>query len=181
MSTRKIFIGIDPGNKGGIAALGEDGAIDLCIIMPVAGKYIDPAALADIVYMRYSSCNVVACLEKVSAMPGQGVSSTFTFGISYGIIMGVLAAMTIPYHLVTPQTWRKEVLVGLPHKAKQVGKVRTPLDKARDKKAIKQAAIDYCRRTWPEQSLLPTKRCTKPHDGMADALCIAEYALRHYK
>src|SRR5690606_16808140 len=48
-----------------------------------------------------------AYVERVSAMPGQGVSSMFNFGMGYGVIQGVLASLGIPYTLVTPQTWKK--------------------------------------------------------------------------
>lgn len=179
--TGKIFIGIDPGKSGAVAALKEDGAVDLCTLIPIAGNYIDAATLSDIIYERYAYCNVVACLEKVSAMPGQGVSSTFNFGVSYGIIMGVLSSMTIPYYLVTPQAWRKDVLVGLPKQAKVKGQKKTDAERSQDRQVIKQATIDYCRRAWPELSLLASPRSKKPHDGMADALCIAKYALNHYR
>ena len=49
----------------------------------------------------------VAIVESVSAMPGQGVSSTFKFGAAYGTVRGVIAALEIPVHLVTPGKWKK--------------------------------------------------------------------------
>ncbi len=71
-------------------------------------------------------------------MPGQGVSSTFKFGQGYGSILGIAAALSIPTELVTPQAWKKVVLAGT----------------AKDK----DAAVGYCRRAFPNVSLLPGPR-----------------------
>ena len=53
-----------------------------------------------------------AFVEQVGAMPKQGVSSTFRFGMAYGIIRGILAARGLPYQLVRPQVWKKAMGVG---------------------------------------------------------------------
>ena len=155
----EIFVGIDPGQKGGLAMIGQD--LVRCTPMPLAGKAIDWAAVADWIARDGSTLfmpPLLAVVEKVGAMPGQGVASTFKFGMNAGGIHGVLAAMHVPMRLVTPPAWKREVLAG------------TKKDKA--------AAIAFCRQRWPEISLLATERSRKPHDGMADALCLAEYARR---
>lgn len=149
------YLGIDPGQSGGLALI--DGDRVECCSMPLAGKAVDWRALTDwIEHLDYPWGKSVAYVEKVSAMPKQGVSSTFKFGLNVGGIHGVLGALGIPMVLVTPQAWKKRVLAG------------TTKDKA--------AAIDYCRRRWPHISLLASERCRKPHDGMADALCLARFA-----
>jgi crossover junction endodeoxyribonuclease RuvC len=167
-----IYIGIDPGQAGGIAIIHKgdnnerNGSLNV-ISMPLAGKDIDVAALSIWLYDQVDGIctdTPVAYLEKVSAMPKQGVASTFKFGINYGIIIGILGTIQIPYYLVTPQAWKKEVLAGL------------------DWKGNKLAAVDYCRRAYPDISLLATSRSYKPHSGMADALCMAVYAsIKHAK
>ena len=98
----------------------------------------------------------VACVEQIGAMPGQGVTSMFNFGKSAGFIEGVLQALEIRYQLVRPQVWKKEF--GL--------------------NGNKQKSIEVCRKLFPDVSLLPTSRCKKSHDGMAEALLMAEYARR---
>ena len=142
------IIGIDPGKKGGFAVLGtHPGACPL----PYAGDTPDGAWLAD----RFRAlADPVLYMEKVHAAPGQGVVSMFTFGRGYGYILGVACAMGVPVVLVTPQKWKAEVLAGT----------------AKDK----EAAIAWCRRTYPRISLVPPG-CRTPQDGMADALCIAHY------
>jgi crossover junction endodeoxyribonuclease RuvC len=109
-------IGIDPGISGAIAIL-KDGVLHRLIDMPTleldSGKtkkrHISAAGLATIlnVFISDADCHVV--IEKVGAMPGQGVTSMFNFGRSAGIIEGVVAALLIPNTYVTPQTWTKAV------------------------------------------------------------------------
>lgn len=124
--------------------------------MPVAGKELDLGQIRDIVHQTQPRLAVV---EKVGSMPGQGVASTFKFGKGYGSILGILAALDVPTELVTPQRWKGKVLAG------------TPKDK--------NAAIAYCRRVFPTVDLV-LPNCRKPHDGMADALCLAEMGRREF-
>ena len=153
----KICIGIDPGKSGGVAII--DGDIVLVTTMLLAGKDVDVAAMAGWIRdntLIYNEGNVIACIEKVHAMPGNGVSSMFKFGFVTGIMHGIIGTLGIPLHMVTPQAWKKNVLAG------------TPKDK--------DAAIDFCRRVYPKVSLLATSRSRKAHSGIADALCIARHA-----
>lgn len=144
------FIGIDPGKSGGIANIDTESGI--CYTVPYSDKdLIDLCS-----YESRKGQNVVCCLEKVGAMPGQGVVSMFNFGQSVGYIKGVLEAFRIPYQEITPQKWKKEF--GLTS------------DKAR--------SAEVCRKLFPDISLLATPRCKKPHDGMSEALLMAEYARR---
>ncbi len=144
---------IDPGLSGGLAIL-KDGEVT-ARPMPLGGKDLDLVLISQ--WLKDSSPGLVI-VEKVHSMPGQGVASMFKFGQGYGAILGIAAALTIPTELVTPQAWKKVVLAG----------------SAKDK----DAAIDYCRRAFPQVSLLPVPRCRKPHDGLADALCLLEYGRR---
>lgn len=154
----RLSLGIDPGLRGGIAALDPAGIVVGTWPMPVTGGEVHAAGLADL--LRSLRClddqqdigGVV--LERVSAMPKQGVSSTFTFGTGWGMVRGVCAALGIPVVLVPPTVWKKRVLVGLPHD--------------------KDGALRYCANRWPCTDLV-LPGCRKPHDGMADALCLAAY------
>lgn len=149
------YIGIDPGLHGGLAGVNESSVI--LEPMPVSGGEIDAHGVC--VWLDGVHASLV-CIEKVHAMPKQGVASTFKFGKGYGTILGVCAAMNICVELVTPQAWKAVVLAG------------TTKDK--------DAAIAWCNRAFPMTSLIP-QGCRVPHDGLADALCIAEYARRTYK
>jgi crossover junction endodeoxyribonuclease RuvC len=158
------YLGFDPGLDGGVAVLNPDAAqgsasAACAYVMPVSGGQIDAHALGALVFSLIASgAALLACVEQVGAMPKQGLSSTFKFGRGYGTILGVLGVLRVHTELVTPQRWKSVVLAG------------TPKDK--------DAARAWCRRAYPGVNLLATPRCRVPHDGMADALCIAEYARR---
>ena len=146
-----VYIGIDPGKKGGYTII-DNGAVD---VFPWSDQgFIDN--MADTV-MNCEKC--VAAVEKVGAMPGQGVTSMFSFGQSYGFILGVLTALGIGYQLVPPRKWKAEF-----------GLLNTQ----------KQASVDVAKRLFPGVSLLPSDRCRKESDGMSDSLLLAEYARRKF-
>ena len=145
---KTLFIGIDPGKSGGIAYIdSEQGFV-------FTEPYSD-SSLIDLL-KEASYGNAVCCLEKVGAMPGQGVVSMFSFGQSVGYIKGVLEAFRIPYQEISPKKWKSEF--GL--------------------NSDKAASAEVCRRLFPNVCLLASPRCKKPHDGMAEALLMAEYARR---
>jgi len=104
-------LGIDPGINGAIAVLdGEDikAIYDMPVVETKSGKTmkrsVSPAMLADII-RQYPGAPVT--VERVAAMPGQGVASMFNFGKSAGIVEGVCAGLGNPVTLVTPQAWQK--------------------------------------------------------------------------
>jgi crossover junction endodeoxyribonuclease RuvC len=103
-------LGIDPGLTGALALI--ETSLDALVIrdMPVARsgtgtrQEIVPVLLAEMIRALDPD---VAFLERVNAMPKQGVSSVFTFGQGYGMIRGVLAALLVPVELVTPGHWKR--------------------------------------------------------------------------
>ena len=143
----KIYVGIDPGKSGALALLFPDG--DIKTIPFDSASYV--IALNDL-----KGHDVMCCLEKVGAMPGQGVVSMFNFGHNFGFIEGILQANLIPYQLVPPQTWKKEFSL--------------TSDKAK--------SIEVCQKLFPKANLLATERSRKPSDGIAEAVLMAEYARR---
>ena len=106
------IIGIDPGASGAIALLVGRELVSVHDMPTVSvernkaqKRQVCPAGLS--LLMQQLSPHR-ATVEKVGAMPGQGVSSMFSFGRSVGIIEGVLAARQIPVTFVTPQSWQKQ-------------------------------------------------------------------------
>ena len=109
------IIGIDPGISGAISFF-EDGKILDVIDMPsmAEGKknkrQVNGAQIYNEIKKRIKIAQkgkVCVVIEQVSAMPGQGVTSMFNFGQSFGVIKGICAAMQLPMHLVRPAKWKK--------------------------------------------------------------------------
>ena len=108
-------IGIDPGLSGAVAVI--TGTDSLRVLdMPTmtverngkAKRQVSASELAEIIYiLKSEDCHVY--VEKVSAMAGQGVTSVFSFGRSFGMIEGILAALHMPVTYVAPATWVKAV------------------------------------------------------------------------
>ena len=151
----KRWIGIDPGCNGAIAMIPEEGDIEL---YPLDNDILNQLC------RNWCFDDCLVCLEKVSAMPGQGVTSMFTFGKGVGYIMGVLESNCIPYQEIQPQRWKKEFGCNL-------GKQFSPKER-------KQADIDACKKLYPKVSLHRTPKCRTDDDGLADALLMATYAKR---
>jgi len=109
-----MYIGIDPGLTGAIAKVsGEDIEVwDMPTLEVRKKRFLNATLLAEILSSINWQQNPQKCevlLERVSARPGQGVTSMFSFGTSYGIIQGIIAVLRIPLTFVTPQEWRKKM------------------------------------------------------------------------
>ncbi len=109
-----LIIGIDPGISGSICFF-EDGKILEVIEMPVMTegkknkKQVNGAQIYNEFLKRINvkDDKIRVVIEQVSAMPGQGVTSMFNFGQSYGILKGICSAMQLPMFFVRPAKWKK--------------------------------------------------------------------------
>ena len=160
-----IYIGIDPGAKGALALVGYDDRLDALgdkfnklrngpVIIPFdKGKYMD--TLRD---LKCADVPCICCIEQVHALHGNGVTSSFEFGKSFGWLLGVLDAFQIPYQPITPQKWKREF--GLT--------------------SDKSKSIEVCKRLYPNLSLLRTERSRKEDDNCAEAVLLMLYAKRKF-
>lgn len=144
-----LFVGIDPGAKGGIAVIHDNGTV-------VLTHSCDYGFYAGVIG-RYKPEEVLITVENVHAMPGQGVTSMFSFGEGFGKIQGICLALGHEIRTVEPRKWKGAY--GL----------------SKDK----WESIVLAQRLFPYANLLPTPRCKKMSDGMAEALLIAEYGRKH--
>ena len=109
-----LIIGIDPGISGSICFF-KDGRILEVIEMPVMTegkknkKQVNGAQIYNEFLKRINKNEdeIRVVIEQVSAMPGQGVTSMFNFGQSYGILKGICSAMQLPMFFVRPAKWKK--------------------------------------------------------------------------
>ena len=110
-----LIIGIDPGITGSICFF-EDGKIIDVVEMPNMAegkknkKQVNGAQIYYEISLRIKDLkkeDVKVVIEQVSAMPGQGVTSMFNFGQSFGILKGICSAMQLPMYFVRPAKWKK--------------------------------------------------------------------------
>ena len=152
-----IKLGIDPGLSGALVALLDDQPIEWTH-MPIyqVGKNnrVNCAAVTGWIRTLFLVEQPIhAYMELVGAMPGQGVTSMFSFGHASGSIMGILAALEIPNTLVSPQVWKRQAgLLG------------------QDKDAARSKAIHI----WPTWRDLDKK-------GQGQALADAALIARHHE
>jgi len=153
-----FIIGIDPGASGAVAILEKSGKLVHVFDMPslelMAGgkakRRVNPEMLAAELKL-YADQGATAVVEQVGAMPGQGVSSMFAFGESFGLAKGVLAGLRISTSTVTPSKWKKAMGVNA----------------GKDGSRAKAAQL------WPSQAG-EFKRVKD--DGRAEACLIAEWS-----
>lgn len=146
-----IWIGIDPGNRSGAYADIQDGHVEVF-------QWDDVFFVQHMQALSALNNDIVAAVEKVNAMPHQGVSSTWVFAENFGFIQGVLSTLGIKFQLVPPRVWKKEY--SLNHD--------------------KEQSIEVCHRLFPEVDLKRTSRSRKNDNNFAEAILLAEYARRHW-
>lgn len=151
-----IYIGIDPGKKGGIAVISpfKTSTIETPIN---AEKEIDISGIK-----TFLNLNIVGecfcCIEKSTAMPKQGVVSMFNYGVTYGKLLAILEMLVIPFEVVPPQKWKKEFSLN----------------------SDKRRSIITVQKLFPEMKGQFTTARGRIKDGAAEALLLAEYARRKY-
>ena len=110
-----LIIGIDPGISGSICFF-QDGKIIDVVEMPTMTdgkknkKQVNGSQIFNEISFRVKKLDkkdVKVIIEQVSAMPGQGVTSMFNFGQSFGILKGICSAMQLPMYFVRPAKWKK--------------------------------------------------------------------------
>ena len=160
-----FIIGIDPGISGAICFF-VDGKINDVIEMPSMAegkknkKQVNGNQLFNEISSRLSEIKdekVCVVVEHVTAMPGQGVTSMFNFGQSFGVIKGICSAMQLPIHFVRPTKWKKYFNL---------------INSSKD--ASRSRAIEI----FPKAS---DKLKRKKDSNKADAILIASYYYNTYK
>lgn len=155
-----MIMGIDPGQNGGLAIMSKDRIVHFTSVMPILAKELEYQKL--IKALGYFPIDMIY-LEKVGAMPRQGVTSMFNFGKHFGELLGVINTLRIPYTLTRPLEWQKTSHKGM-------SKDMSP--KERSLKAVKNI--------YPDLELRKGPRSKVPHDGIVDAVLIALHGVKDY-
>lgn len=161
-----LFIGIDPGASGAIACITTGGSVPKIDLIPT------PSTLTELwaIFERLSKINTLctAVIEKVHAMPSQGVTSMFSFGMRKGELLMALTAAGIQFEEVSPQTWQKEFKI--------VAKKKTE-----NKVAFKTRILSTAHRLFPHVPLWKEPRSKGKQLAVCDALLLAEFCRRNFK
>jgi|TARA_Y100000296_G_C5140266_1_gene240583 crossover junction endodeoxyribonuclease RuvC len=165
-----VICGIDPGISGGIAFLNTEGLAmwsdDLPTYSEIAGgkSWLDGTAIGAMIQNMNPD---VAVVERVSSRPGQGLSSTFRFGMAFGVCVGCLTALQVPIHFITPGKWK--VQIGLPAPPAY-------LTKSQAASFRKTVALDLARELYPSASA--DWEWVKDHNR-AEAALLAHWGMKH--
>ena len=160
-----LIIGIDPGISGAICFF-EDGEIKEVIDMPVMAegkknkRQINGPQVYNEFFKRinkFAKKDIIVVIEQVSAMPGQGVTSMFNFGQSFGVLKGICSAMQLSMYFVRPAKWKK-----------YFGLIKTEKDASRTK------VIEI----FP---YISSQLSRKKDSNKADAILIASFFYNTYK
>ncbi len=152
-----IIFGVDPGVSGAISVLENKKIIEVYEMPTMIDgkknkKQINGSQVANIIKERLNGDNeIIVVVEHVNAMPGQGVTSMFNFGQSFGVIKGICSALSLPIYFVRPSKWKRYFNL-----------IKTNKDASRTK------VIEV----YPEIS---SKLYRKKDSNKADAILIARY------
>jgi len=160
-----LIIGIDPGISGAICFF-EDGEVKEIIDMPVMAdgkknkRQINGPQVYNEILKRinkFQKKDIIVVIEQVSAMPGQGVTSMFNFGQSFGVLKGICSAMQLSMFFIRPAKWKK-----------YFGLIKTEKDASRTK------VIEI----FP---YISSQLSRKKDSNKADAILIASFFYNTYK
>ena len=152
-----MIFGIDPGISGAISILENKKIIEVYDMPTMIDgkknkKQVNGSQVANIFKEKiYANKEISVVVEHVNAMPGQGVTSMFNFGQSFGVIKGICSALSLPIHFIRPTKWKKHFNL-----------INTNKDASRTK------VIEI----YPEIS---SKLSRKKDSNKADAILIARY------
>ncbi len=157
-----IVLGIDPGKQGGFALISDDEVSVFAMPLDKEGDY-NRRALADWFHAYAYKINHVY-IEMAAMRRGNSAQSGFVVGRGFGMLEGILNCFHLEYTITYSQTWSKFYPHGV-----------TEPDKDKRYKMIKQARALIAKRLYPDMDLRKSDRSTNLHDGIVDALLIADY------
>lgn len=169
----KCYLGIDPGSKGFLVVQYE-GQFEFYALSDY-----DLYQLSDIISgTRQRYTNVICVMEQIHALYGSSAKATFSFGEIFGKLQALLVANKIPYVLVPPKQWQKEIWTNA-DMVVNYKKVKVK-DKEITKKEVdtKATSIKAAKRLFPNIDFRKSERCKNLDDNKVDATLMSEYARR---
>lgn len=145
------YIGIDIGTNGALACIDESSVF----YMLLKDDWIS--------YLRKNKDSLVV-IEDLHSIYGASAKSNFQFGVNNGFVIGVLSTLNVDFIKIQPKAWQKEMWKGV-----------TPITN-NGKVDTKATSLEAARLIYPTEGFLASKRSSKPHDGIVDAVLLAHYS-----
>lgn len=158
-----IICGIDIGLEGALCI--RSGTIDY-YPMPVIGNQVDYQTLMNLLPRE----NVHIVFEDLRSLYAVSTASTWSLASQSGAIEGICTALKLPFTKVAPKQWQQELFQGIP-----------PIRKTTGRSDTKKMALIAAKRLFPTFTFLATERSRVPHDGIVDAVLLAEWGYRNIK
>ena len=166
-----IHIGIDPGKSAGaIAGIDSVGEVIFKQEFPKIGKEVDLQALNSILQKYYDDYdgNMMVMIEDPGMIFGVSKSSQASLAKNQGHLEGLVVGNMFRYELVKPKVWQKVMWTGVTIQKKSNGKTND----------TKKTSLLAVKRLFPRTDLTKAGRSVTPHDGIIDAILLAEYSRR---
>ncbi len=169
----RTYIAIDPGSKGFITIRHHDGEYEF---IPLDG--CDFRRLAMRLAMLREETDTFAIMEEVHAIFGSSAKATFSFGEINGLLKGILIMAGIPYQLIQPKQWQKEIWINQDMVVDYKKVIVKGVEQTRKEVNTKQTSFNAAKRLFPDIDLRKSERCKNWDDNKVDSLLICEYARR---
>lgn len=170
----KAWLGIDVGSKG-VIALQSDKGREYYFICEM-----DYYQLSEVFAKIRAEYDDITCvMEQIHAILGSSAKATFSFGEINGVLLGLLCANKIPYTLIAPSVWQKEMWSEY-DKVYDYKMVKDKNGMWVNKKSVntKKTSINAAKRLFPSEDLRRNPKCKNIDDNKVDALLMSEYARR---
>ena len=168
----KMYIGADVGTKGYLTVQSDDKKIFFSLLDHDMGE------VYKFLYDISATCDSVCVIEDVHAIFGSSAKATFSFGFQKGYLIGLLTACKIPYVLVQPKDWQKEMWnnadIVVTYKETTIKGKKT----IRKVVNTKETSINAAKRLFPNVDFRKNERCKNIDDNKVDSLLMSEYARR---
>jgi hypothetical protein len=172
-----LFGAADVGKKGAIVIIDEESNIVFKSSIPLIGNEYDKIGIFNI-FCEYNIELKHFILEDVHSIFGSSAKSNFQFGRGKGLLEMTLVSAEIPHTLVQPKKWQT-IWEGVPKQYKPTTKTNKKGEPIK-KIDTKATSLITAQRLFPTVDLRENSRCKVPHDGIVDALLMAEYCRRTY-
>lgn len=190
MSKQSVVVGIDNGVAGAVALITRDNEVVATLVMPTEKysvgdkervRYDEPGLVRMLRDIQTTYNLLIVGIERPIAMPGIASTAIASAFQGYGFTRGVLVSLGIPFMDVPPTDWHRHLFGTVPKTKTTILGDGTVVSAKSRTVVLKEKSFKFCQQMFPYVDLCSfSTRSKKPHDGVADSLCIAFYTKQKY-